>query len=230
MSKPYLIITTVGTSLLNDELITTRDALNNADKHDQGRDIKKAIEDYDDKVKEALSLLNKPYEDYSLSKSKADLGKLSAEIASLIKIKDHVEKERMNNIGKIILLSSDTYSGEFCADVNKLFISNIALADEILSPVKINNLETKKMESFKSGIESLWNILEGINNANKDNFQIALNITGGYKGAIPSITRFARISNCTLFYLHIDSDELLEIEYITDSDNSEVIKESYHKV
>lgn len=192
-----LIITTVGTSLLSKL------------DHSLTNPLRELEGEYSFDNYEANGFERQKDAAVAYLKSCNELNVYSAEVASLLQIKQHFDKEN-KEIFKIILLASDSLEGRFCADANREYLSSKVCHDTEIIPIR--NLEVKDKVGFKDGIETLKVELDRIF-ANKNSVDIALNITGGFKGAIPILSEFARRNNSPVFYFHQDSEELLEITF-----------------
>lgn len=215
--KKFLIITTVGTSLLADDE-TLRERLN---EEQNEYNIKYSKENYESEIRKKTKRLTNVYKDYCELISSGDsisMEKFSAEIASLLKIRDALTSDTEKRIGKLIFLASDTFSGQFCADVNSQFAQEIEIAEDC-SVILVNNLEVKKKDKFEEGLNELERISNEIINSEGE-YETVLNITGGFKGAIPKLSQVAINRSKKMLYYHSDSEELLEIIFVIEKDGS----------
>ena len=140
--------------------------------------------------------------------------KFSSEIASLFRIFE--EKLTLLKLplsaseAKIVLLASDSYDGCFCARVNKSFIEKYIC--ESVEIVRIDGLQVKDAARFKEpGLKKLNEEIQRIYEENKVFDEKIMNITGGFKAAIPYLTIIAWDKPMNLNYVFEDSDALIEI-------------------
>jgi putative CRISPR-associated protein (TIGR02619 family) len=158
-------------------------------------------------VKDTLTLLNDKLEDMVTDGPFAP-----AEIASLWKLGLNKDQDR------VVLLYSDTPEGIFCARVLALYINqHIAqceLGDGSDKDVrKIKGLQVKDANEFKqTGLNELKNSIENITEMYRQIDERILNITGGFKVAIPYLTVLAWDYLMVIIYLYEESDSLIEIK------------------
>lgn len=135
---------------------------------------------------------------------------------------------------RIVLLSSDTAEGKFCARINAQLMHEFLLAPICSGTVDFSKADTcnacksisvevvDKMESkteFKGITEELEKIVKRY--ADTRRRQTFLNMTGGYKGAIPSLTWlcYEKYPECPLFYQHESMDKAVRIDFLPKSAN-----------
>lgn len=178
-----LIITTSGTSLLDkrgtegmkDRIQQMKQALGNVSAEFLEQVLQGQISDLQAEEEAALTYLRSQC---------PKLRHYSAEVASLKCIADLEARDR------VVLLSSDTLEGVFCARINALYINDSKLATcELAQDVKrIEDLQLEHAERFvKSGIPNLHRALEATLERYAG-FHRYINFTGGFKGIIPAIT------------------------------------------
>ncbi|MBM3711847.1 MAG: hypothetical protein FJW56_00185 [Actinobacteria bacterium] len=222
--KPKLVITTVGTSLIEKlgmEKIKTRNGwVDNKNKlYNQSLHVnitsycetkktdeaEKHYQENQSDVKGTINLLTE-----KLTDPANDSPFAPAEIASLWKMGLNKEKD------KVVLLYSDTPDGAFCAVVNAVYINHkIAKCDIQNGDIHIiDGLQSKDGDKFKN--EGLPNLLKIISNLIKENnkeYKIVLNITGGYKGLIPYMSLIGMcFDEIDIVYLYEESDRLIRFE------------------
>jgi putative CRISPR-associated protein (TIGR02619 family) len=115
---------------------------------------------------------------------------------------------------RIVLLASDTPQGRFCAEVNETLMRahlfNGPCADKPCTVVEdIKGLEAKEKGFDSKIVVSLIKIW-----AKYPARQIIVNITGGYKGALPALTwQCQQRDNCSMFYAHESMDRAEAISF-----------------
>ena len=196
-----LIITTVGTSLLDKKIHAGFNKWINMRQQNQIPQLFKkeapAQQKYEEHVMEYFLKMTRR-KDYT------------AEIASLKLMEINKEEDR------VVLLASDTFSGVFCALMNQFYINeNIALCEPGNGDDKdlriIKGLEAKEASRFVDGLNNLSDLLwEFDAEAAKQGRELIFNITGGYKGIIPFIAFYARAHRKKIYYGYEES-ELIEI-------------------
>jgi len=216
MSK--VVITTVGTSLGGKELLNKncRDHIDSLSKKSNftADDIINMKDDSSNRfLEQCIEYLNN---------SKRELKDYSAEIASL-KLMD------LNGEDKVILLCSDTPDGAFCGLVDQKYISETM---KISCELKIiDGLEASEGEKFLSGLKNVAKETKKIINENSDYNEVIINITGGFKGAIPMLTVLATAKNFRIYYLHMESSKLIRIDpkiLLDNLDDDQEIERAIH--
>lgn len=206
MSK--LIITTVGTSIINNKYLITK----NSDK-EKVKDLQKgkiSDDDYSDIFNKTVNKLKE-----TISNNGPN-DKLSAELASLRTFKQTKEYGLDEN-DVIELLSTDTEDGVFCADVNKKVLESLGWC-QICEPIRIEGLQTKETEKNKNitknfikyGLKNFDTKVKEIINSKLSHTKY-FNITGGFKGTIPYSTILAFANEMHLIYLYEESKDLIVI-------------------
>jgi len=157
--------------------------------------------------------LNRYYEN-----DEKGLATLSAEIASLLAMEKDTDigkitdGDKMITDGdKIMLLYSDTRDGSLCAEANKKLMKNDKLNwdTEIF---KIEGLQPKDAAKFvETGLNNLLKKIKELKDSHS-NYQIFINITGGYKGAIPVLSRAAIDLKIPLVYFFENCNEIIRMD------------------
>ncbi len=147
--------------------------------------------------------------------------KSSAEIKSLIEIKNKYKDPQLY----AILLTTDTILSYLAAEIIKKYFENnddISICDKI---TRINSLQVEDCNEFKKGRDNLIREIqklakEGLD-PEKDNAKnifkniednYVLNISGGYKIIIPTMTIISQIYKMRSFYIFENSHDLIESE------------------
>ncbi len=192
------IVTTVGTSLITNQLEDDNiKALYNVLKQKNYCEKKDFEKEYD-KLKEIL------LKNVSLDE------KTSAEIKSIIKIKDIYK----NQYFEIELIATDTILSPICAEVLQILFDKDDLKINFDDKNIIKDLQVSNYELYKKGLINLLNRLSQIANNGTYFSDLTLNITGGFKGVIPYLTIFSQVNNIPLFYIFEFTNTLIEIPQI----------------
>jgi CRISPR/Cas system-associated protein Csm6 len=225
--KPKLVITTVGTSLiekLGRKNIKTRNGwvdnkLFNQDLHNNitsycGKnftaDAEKFYVDSQSDVKKTVELLTK-----ELTDSAKDSSFAPAEVASLWKIGLNKKKD------KVVLLYSDTPEGVFCYQVLSQFIKEKIAGCLTVSEVLNSNNESDKIGGLQPDDATKF-VKEGLNNLFKktasllekyepNSWERFINITAGFKGVIPIQTLQSDLKHVPIIYLFEESDTIVKM-------------------
>ncbi|MCT4592820.1 MAG: hypothetical protein N4A57_00890 [Anaeromicrobium sp.] len=133
-----------------------------------------------------------------------------------------LEDEEVSIINKIYILASDSEKGYESAKKSKEFIK--ALMKHIY---KNNNIDiyVDKIEGFKTGENTEKFIKDGIRNllmkffdihhsSQRQNHKCILNITGGYRAAVPYAVYFASGFDLDIFYLYDASTKVMVLPRI----------------
>ncbi len=217
MSK--LIITMCGTSALF-EHSNWRDRSNGREWKESENLIKqletearnsKSIE-YNHQKNQTISNLKKALNRYYENEEKG-LDTLSAEIASLLAMEKDKEIGAITQEDKIMILYSDTIDGKLCAEVNKELIENYdKLNWKNTEIVKIEGLQPINAVKFvETGLKNLLSKIKALKESNSGH-QIFINITGGYKGSIPVLSRAAIALKIPLVYFFENCNEIIRMD------------------
>jgi putative CRISPR-associated protein (TIGR02619 family) len=198
---PKLIITTVGTSLILNEIY---------DKRTYGSTVtlmQKGTKPSEDKYNQ---IVNSSAEKLMTAVNANLEGKnLSAEIASLMAFKNG-EGLGFDTNDLIVLLATNTIDGMFCADVHKKVLDDLKWC-KVEGPMKIDGFNTRSANDFKNaGLNNLKQTIDGILDGNNRDDKY-FNITGGYKGIIPFATIHAFDKGMKLIYLYEEEGSELMI-------------------
>lgn len=91
---------------------------------------------------------------------------------------------------------------------------------------RIEGLQVENAKDFKD--KGVNNLIAKIKEIKKDNNEVILNISGGYKAIIPILTIIGQIENIPLKYIYEDSDELIEIPELNIDFDFTFIEEHYN--
>lgn len=207
--KPKLIITPVGTSLLTHLIEENKNLKNHVDTLANETSAKKS------NFKDEYRILSEKgfnrIKGMDLSK-KDVLKKSSAEIKSLTKMK---VGENKNDV--VYFLSSDTLLGELCADVlSKFYVEKRIEIKEIsgklykvISDLQVFDSDKFRKTGIKNYIEEVTKIINKPNNRN--NYEIILNATGGFKAIVPYTTLLGMIFSIPIIYIFEETENIIKL-------------------
>jgi putative CRISPR-associated protein (TIGR02619 family) len=150
---------------------------------------------------------------------------LPAELASLKAIKMYFESSNINrplsSEDRVILLHSDNHEGIFCAQKLEELIRN----KNLLNPSDIErkviaNLNPADRDRFGRALRETLNYARGLR---RDNNEVILNLTGGYKALAILLAGFAREkTGIRIFYLHEEAgyDQIYDMVFEPNGDVS----------
>ncbi len=155
----------------------------------------------------------------------------SAEIKSIMKIKDEVKDEL-----DIYLLASDTIVSRLAAEIiteimKERFDGKSGLTVKFEPGYVVKSLQIRNRKEFaQEGLSNFINIIEKISGEYFDN--LIFNITGGYKVLLPYMTIISQVFKVPSYYIFEDTDELIkiprspiDIDWAFISDNYNLLKE-----
>jgi|SRR5690554_197709 len=192
------VLTTVGTSLLNNFLevnSSLRNVYDNLDKKNYSD--KNAFQSEYDHLKEVVKNWL----------SNVNIKKSCAEIKSILKIKEYYKEDLL-----VKFLATDTLLSVLSTEIiidnlkNRSKIFNLGDKFVFNDSLIIKKTDVHNNNRFKEGIQNLFDILQ------LNSFQgCVINFSGGYKSLIPYLTLYASICQIKLCYIYEDSEELIMI-------------------
>jgi len=202
------IITTVGTSIIGNFKQKNSESPRIKDFDQLENTSLKDWENHPEKIERCKSELTK-----FLQKDK---DKASAEVKSLGKIIAQYVQYPDDKI-EIYLLATDTILSRMAAEVIRDYYDG--KQNVLFSPDEhiINGLQVKNSKELgEKGFANLINAVQKIKDKKaidkKEEIQLILNVTGGYKAIIPILTILGQVMNVPVNYIYEDSDALIEIE------------------
>lgn len=204
-----VIITTVGTSLLNNLIQKDNERslgfkINGGDTEDiSNGELEEEFTELSEYCKSLIVVKDsgskKVYydKDYNLNLN------ASAEIKSICKIADGVPST-------VYLLATDTFMSEYAAEqITKHLHGKKRLT--VVNKGRVSKLRINAPEEFEqSGFEELIKMLDSIRQEHQDD-EVVLNISGGYKALIPFLTIYAQLKSLPIKYIYENSDEVISI-------------------
>jgi putative CRISPR-associated protein (TIGR02619 family) len=175
--KPGLVISTVGTSLLTNQISNKKsesdwfyrlqDTANRTEKEiENGSNIDKIIHSLKQRAETRLNEGNT-----------IEIKEASAELNGIYGLyDDQLEKGKLDHH---VLITTDTAQGKVTANIVKKFLRNQKLSVEVYTPEK---LSTANNEFFNQGIDNLLDWLDRRVKENKEKkYEIYFNLVGGFK-------------------------------------------------
>lgn len=134
-----------------------------------------------------------------------DVKNASAEIKSLIKLKENLQDDF-----EVYLFSSDTILGRLAGEILEEGLKKLSeFEDGRITLDIIGDLQVKDSKKFMNGMQNLIEKTFKITNGYWDN--TVINITGGYKATIPYLTILSQLNGCPIYYIFEDQDALIKI-------------------
>lgn len=134
-----------------------------------------------------------------------DVKNASAEIKSLIKLKENLQDDF-----EVYLFSSDTILGRLAGEILEEGLKKLSeFEDGRITLDIIGDLQVKDSKKFMNGMRNLIEKTFKITNGYWDN--TVINITGGYKATIPYLTILSQLNGCPIYYIFEDQDALIKI-------------------
>ena len=188
-----LIICTVGTSIAN-RCQAQKNMLKQHNEWDSDAELLKS---------QIMDFLNK---DEHNAQNPQTRQSISVELKTLSKL--DIDKN-----DRIVLLSSDNALGRVCADMNKKAImDSFGLSETRITIHRIEGLQVHNAKTLKEkGLKNLVKFVVNEYLANEQfryNYDIVLNPTGGYKGAIPFLTVLGMLYGRRTVYMFEFAEEL----------------------
>jgi CRISPR/Cas system-associated protein Csm6 len=227
-----IIFTTVGTSVLTNFLDEEKNpSLKTNERYSFSNQIKSLKENrynkarkFDDgdwrRLKEDWEDEDDYSENSSLKSNLINWANRNEESAAELQSINLIRGDKTENETKVYLLTSDTMDGYFSGFVlqealktkgieSSLKRINDLVPDEgDLATTAFNNL-ISYITDTKSELEKYIKLFKS--NKEISDYDYVINITGGYKAAIPFLTIIGQLHEITLKYLYEDSDILVEV-------------------
>jgi len=189
------VLTLVGTSLMTNYLAEKEDP---ALKKQYERYKHKRASEYD-LNKDDIMRIKKKLAQFARGNDQA-----SAEVKSLGKLSDELQDEL-----SVYLLASDTINSRLSAEVLHGALAG-SLEVHFTAHNIIVGLQVEDRKLFaEQGMENLFKRIEEITGGYYGN--TLMNITGGYKAAVPLLTVFSQINHIPAYYIFEDTEALMKI-------------------
>ncbi|MGQ9629713.1 MAG: hypothetical protein ACUVXI_05260 [bacterium] len=209
--KPKLIITNVGTSILEHRCFTDKTA--NIENYDVKDIYEKMLKGDVKVISEGRAENQRKVEDFIFDRLKRldlenerDLENSSAEIKSLVKI-------GIGEDDKIVLCTTDTPTGALSGRLVKTFIEENFSCDvelKVIDGMQVDDPNRFRREGIQNYIEFMVNLVKE-ESPFKYSHDIILNPTGGYKAIVPYLTAIGMLYNVQMQYIFETSQELITL-------------------
>jgi len=189
------VITLVGTSLMTNYLAEKED-LPLKNQYEKYRH--RPASEYELNKDDIIRIKKK------LARFASENSQASAEVKSLNKLSQELPDDL-----SVYLLASDTINSKICAEVlYGAIVGNLEIhfSDHDI----IAGLQVQDRKGFAhKGMENLFKRIEDITGGYYRN--TIINITGGYKAAIPLLTIFSQVNHIPAYYIFEDTEALMKI-------------------
>ncbi|PSF37384.1 CRISPR-associated protein [Aphanothece hegewaldii CCALA 016] len=175
---PRLVITTVGTSLLTNQINQRRDPNNWSSRlREMANVTQSTINQHHQDVNDIIQKLKKRAEDKLDNGSTLDIREASAELNGIYGLYDDQLEQGKQDIHWLI--TTDTAQGQVAAEIVKDFLQKKNFSVDIYQP---KNLSTASTQQFTQGIDDLLQWIDEIIRGYKDSgYTICFNLVGGFK-------------------------------------------------
>ncbi len=204
------IITTVGTSLISNFLEKNKSLASKVKELKEDISTKKNIHFSKEKWEEHTKQWVNPtsLKNNIISYGEKYKKKSCAELQSINQIAQGYKKV------EVILLSSYTLDGYLAATIIKKLLESEKILDSnykvILDETPVEGLVVDSAKDFQSKVINFLSSLIDRESKRQD-AELVLNVTGGYKALIPYVTIIAQLKKIDLKYIYEESDELITV-------------------
>lgn len=208
------VITTVGASLFENFLKKNNSIKNQYETiKDEPYSARKNYQDEIEQIKKEII----PF----LNDSNA-----SAEIKSLLKIKEKYQNEEMF----VYLICTDTLLSFLSAQILKDFYHNSVLFN-CLGPIVIKKLSFQNIIDFeRAGLSNLVTKINEIIRGDNSSSKFVFNITGGYKGIIPFLTIIGQLLSIDIYYIFETTNDLIYIPQLPIQFDTTLAEKHYYSL
>jgi putative CRISPR-associated protein (TIGR02619 family) len=220
---PRLVISTVGTSLLTNQVDSEFDPNNWLKRLQQTanytadeikkyhEDVSQIIEDLKQRAEEKLYIDNTDVK---------EIREASAELNGIYGLYDNKIEEGKSDIHWLI--ATDTAQGQLTAQIVQEFLEAQRLVSQIYTPEQFSTASTN---TFTSGIDKLLEWIDDTLPGYKDaGYQVCFNLVGGFKALQGYANTIGMFYADELLYLFEGSDEVIKIPRLPIEINQSVIK------
>ncbi|MCG5057185.1 MAG: putative CRISPR-associated protein [Limnoraphis sp. WC205] len=219
---PQFIISTVGTSLLTNQIDPDIDPRNWLDRLNEAANYTVEEMEYYPDVKDILETLKQRVEEklYNEDTEDDEIREISAELNGIYGIYEYTEK---NPQDQHWLIQTDTAQGEIAANIVQKFLESKGMAVQVYSP---DNLSTRSTEKFQDGIDKFLEWADQTLRKYKYDgyYKIRFNLVGGFKALQGYLNTIGMFYADEIIYIFEGSSELVKIPRLPIEIKKSVIK------
>jgi putative CRISPR-associated protein (TIGR02619 family) len=173
--KPRLVISTVGTSLLTNQIDSESEPDWASCLQDTANRTQEEIKS-DPNVAHIIQDLKQRAKNQLEEANTIEIREASAELNGIYGLyDDQLEKGKLDHH---VLITTDTAQGQVTANIVEEFLRNQKVSVEVYTPEKLSTANNK---FFNQGIDNLLDWLDRRVKEDKDNYEIYFNLVGGFK-------------------------------------------------
>ncbi|MEB3282483.1 MAG: putative CRISPR-associated protein [Lyngbya sp.] len=219
---PQLIISTVGTSLLTNQIDPDIHPSSWLGRLNEAANYTVEEMEYYPDVQNILETLKQRVEDklYDEDTEDDEIREISAELNGIYGIYEHTEKSQQDQHW---LITTDTAQGEIAANIVQKFLESKGMAVQVYDP---DNLSTRSTEKFQDGIDQLLKWADETLREYKYNgyYKIRFNLVGGFKALQGYLNTIGMFYADEIIYIFEGSSELVKIPRLPIEIKKSVIK------
>ncbi|MBN3895674.1 MAG: putative CRISPR-associated protein [Nostoc sp. NOS(2021)] len=217
---PKLVISTVGTSLLTNQIDREYEDNWAIRLRDTANCTLEEIDKYHEDVADIIATL-KNRVDAKVNGDIEDIREASAELNGIYGLYDDQLSQGNNDIHWLII--TDTAQDKVSAEILQLFLSKNGLNISIFTPPK--NFSTSSNEVFTNGIDELLNWFEDIIPGYRDSgYEINFNLVGGFKAIQGFANTIGMFYADKIIYIFEGSNKIITIPRLPIKIDTSVIK------
>jgi len=214
------VITLVGTSLFENFFDKSKESKGVRQRYEEVKKANSSFENFTSWEKR-LDRFKQKIEEWA-----KDAQNSSAEIKSLLKIKEELNQDRLS----VYLLATDTILSPLAAEIIKEWFEGKegfeVHFEKGYEKDVIKGLQVRNSKEFEEqGLMNLFERIEKITGGNTKN--VIFNITGGYKAVVPFLTFYAQIYKVPAYYIFENEDELIKLPQLPISLDFDLIEDNF---
>ncbi|EAW35830.1 putative CRISPR-associated protein [Lyngbya sp. PCC 8106] len=218
---PQLIISTVGTSLLTNQIDPDIHPRNWLERLNEAANYTVEEMEYYPDVQDILETLKQRVEDKLYNENTEDdkIREISAELNGIYGIYEYTEKSQQDQHW---LIATDTAQGEIAANIVQSFLESKGMRVQVYAP---DNLSTRSTEKFKDGIDELLKWADQtLLVQKKSGDEIRFNLVGGFKALQGYLNTIGMFYADEIIYIFEGNSELVKIPRLPIEFKKSVIK------
>lgn len=210
MSKPIVVVTTVGTSILTNLARSAPDPAGTRRAITVNSNLKKQDDLSGDDDRQSIEWVLQRAEQGRTDWSPKKAAELSAELNGLIALaeREEVEPKEMYHY----LFCTDTWLGGAAADTVEAWLKSNGA--QVVCKMTIDGLRTDDLGSYRNGAASLigeWEKEIRAGYLDDDKGRVIVNLTGGFKAVHGLMQTIATVDQCEAVYLFEGKGKLLSL-------------------